>query len=486
MPADKAVRDLVVVGGGLAGWYCAARLCHAMRGRRVRVRVVHAAPRGAEPDALDVFCASTLPTLALGHAELGIEERDFMRACEATFKLATEYRGFGDAGRSYLWPFGEFGASLEGAGFHQWLIRLMQSGRDLDVDEFSVPAIAARLGRFAHPSPDERSVLSTYEYGYHLDTKAYTRLLRAAALRLGAEAVDEDLATVVGDAQRIESLTLGDGTRLRGDFYVDCTGPRAALLAGALGTPFESWATWLPCSGALHLRGKALDTVPPYTRVTAQPGGWLLQVPLRTSVDQLLVFDRQRIDARAAARAAGSGEPTELQFTNGRLRESWRGNCVAVGAAAGVLEPLAGTALRLVDEGITRLVALFPDGGDNTRLAAEYNRTLAAVYGGARDFVLLRYLHRARHLPVPDSMARRVEQFRYRGRVVLLDHEWFDETDWACSWLGQGERPAHHSILTGQLSEADALGQVAKIARLMHSAAQQLPPHQAYLDRYLA
>jgi tryptophan halogenase len=116
-------------------------------------------------------------------------------------------------------------------------------------------------------------------------------------------------------------------------------------------------------------------------------------------------------------------------------------------------------------------------------MAAEFNRRMGAAYDGARDFVLL---HRLPGVGLPPSLAQRLELFRYRGRVVLHDDEIFEEADWACAFIGLGERPAHHSILAGQLGEDEMLAQIAKVTRVMQAAAQKLPPHQAYLERYLA
>jgi len=492
------VRDIVIVGGGLAGWYAAARLGHAMRGRKINVSVVHGAPAGAPADPLDVFCASTLPAQAVAHAELGLEERLFMRECRATFKLATEYRGFTDPARSYMLPHGEIGARLEAVGFHQFITRLAQAGRTPDLDEFSVPAIAARLGRFAHPSQDARTVLSTYEYSYHFDTQAYTRLLRGFAQRLGTVAVDAGLAAVErgADGRDIAALTLSDGQRITGDLFIDCSGARSALLGAALEVPFDSWRGWLPCDRAVVTRVSALEPPAPCTRVTAEPGGWSWQVPLRSELEQAWFFDSSRVDPDTALKRAlrGGASVSEVSFVNGRHREAWRGNCVAVGAAAGFLEPLASTGLRLINEGMTRLIALFPDRDSAPVLAAEYNRMMGAMYDGARDFVLLHYLlSRRAEAPwnvepaaLPPSLARRVEMFRYRGRVVLEDDEIFEEPDWACTFVGQGERPARYSILADQANDADVQARVAKIARIMQAAAQKLPPHQGYLERYLA
>ena len=311
------IRQIVIVGGGLAGWYAAARLGHAMRGRRITLRVVHAAPSGAEPDPFDVFCSSTLPALHVAHAELGLDERAFMRECRATFKLATEYRGLTDPARSYMLPHGEIGARLEAVGFHQFISRLAHAGRALDIDEFSVPALAARLGRFAHPSQDVRTVLSTFEYAYHLDTQAYTRRLRALAQDLGAVAIDAELAGVELDADgtNIAALKLTDGQRLGGDLFIDCSGTRSALLGAALAVPFDSWQSWLPCDRAVVTSVAAFEPPAPFTRVAAEPGGWSWQVPLRDQLVQALIFDGKRVDADAVLNKAAQSHSRALRFT---------------------------------------------------------------------------------------------------------------------------------------------------------------------------
>lgn len=496
---SEPIRDIVIVGGGLAGWYCAAKLGHALRGRRVKLTVVHAAPSGSAADPLDVFCASTLPATVVSQAALGLDERQFMRETQAAFKLATEFRGFGAPPRSYLLPFGEIGARLEAVGFHQFLARILHTGRMPDIDEFSVPAIAARLGRFAHPSQDPRSVLSTYEYAYHLDVGACTALLRGLATRDGAMPVEGELARVECDAERrnVRAVVLGDGTRITGDLFIDCTGARAELIGKALGVPFDSWREWLPCDYAVAVRTRASTPPAPYTRVTAQPGGWAWQVPLRGSLEQALVFDSRHRDPQSVlAQASAQGEalsaPRSLSFANGRRREAWTGNCVAVGAAAGFLEPLVSTGLQLIDEGVRRLVNLLPDRDTFALMAMQYNRELAAAYDGARDFAALFHLPRqaGQTPPLPESLPatlrQRLELFRYRGRVVLHDDEIIEEADWACVFIGLGEWPRHHSVLTEQLDEQELFEKVGKVARVMAGAVQNLPPHDAYLERYLA
>jgi len=496
------VRDIVIAGGGLAGWYCAARLCHAMRGRALNVRVVRASAAGTAVDPLEVFCASTLSAAPVAHAELGIDERAFMRDCDATFKLATEYRGFGEPARNYFLPFGEIGARLEAVGFHQFIGRLMHAGREFSLDDFSVPSIAARHGRFAHPSRDPRSVLSTYEYAYHLDPEAYARFMRRFAENLGAVAVDEDLAGVdTADGATIRAITLADGTRLHADLFIDCSGARAVLLGEALQTPLQSWRAWLPCDAALVTRMPAPVDAPSYTRSLAQPDGWYWQVPLRSAVQAAMFYDSRALDGQTAqARAAAIfGAPSpgarQVQFENGMRHESWRGNCVAMGSAAAFLEPLAATGLRLIDDAVARLIGLFPDSRDMPLMAAEYNRLARAGYESARDFALLHHALSRRHdsaqsrepaTPLPPSLSRRLELFRYRGRVLFQEDEIFEEAWWACACIGLGIRPQHFSIVAEQMTEDALLGQLSKIARLMRTAVDGMPMHRAYLREYLA
>jgi tryptophan halogenase len=223
----------------------------------------------------------------------------------------------------------------------------------------------------------------------------------------------------------------------------------------------------------------------------ALPAGLSWQVPLRGALEQAVIFDGRAHDpqsvlAQAPAQADAHNPPRLLRFTNGRRREFWRGNCVAVGAAGAFLEPLGSTGLRLIDEGVTQLINLFPD-GDSQRLVGEYNRAMGAACDGARDFAILHHLPRDAALEsLPPTLRQRIELFRYRGRVVVHDDELFEEADWACAFIGLGERPLHHAILTEQAGEDEVMAKVAKIARVMRGAVQNLPPHQAYLDRYLA
>lgn len=489
------IRNVVIAGGGLAGWFSAVRLAQGLRARRTQVSVVEAAPAGGEVDALDALCASTLPAQVLMHAQLGFDEREFMRGAGATFKLGTQFHDWAQPGASHVLPFGDIGARLEAVGFHQFLSRLFHAGQTPDIDDFSVAAQAIRQGRFAHPADDPRSVLSTFEYAHHLDIAGYTRLLRALAGRLGVQAIPGELRAVdrSPDGARIEALRLDGDRRVTGDLFLDCTGPRALLLGEALGVGFESWKQWLPCDRVLLADAPAADSAP-VTVARAHEGAWHCEVPLRGRVLHALLHASDRVPASAAealltnAVPGKAAAPRSHSLENGRRSDAWRGNCVAIGAAAGFLEPLGSTGLQLIDSGVARLLALFPDTTDLDLMAREYSRAIGAEYDGARDFVVLHHaLGRTfRGGSMPDSLNYRRELFEHRGRVVLHDEEIFEEADWACAFIGLGVRPRRHALLADQPADAALNAQVAKISKLMRDAVQQMPPHRAYLERYLA
>ena len=170
---------VAIVGGGVEAWMTAAALARATGGQ-AQIRVVETGP--AVKGAL-----STLPALRSFHALLGLDETALMAATRATYKLGSRFSGW-TPGASFCDAFGEIGASLEGVGFHHYWTRLRQAGEAASLDDYSLAAVIAQLGRFSAPDPDPRSPLSTLAYGLHLDAELYVGVLRNLALRGGVSA----------------------------------------------------------------------------------------------------------------------------------------------------------------------------------------------------------------------------------------------------------------------------------------------------------
>jgi tryptophan halogenase len=157
---------------------------------------------------------------------------------------------------------------------------------------------------------------------------------------------------------------------LEADLFIDCSGFRALLIEGALKTGFEDWNHWLPNDRAVaHQCEMGGDGLTPFTRATAHPAGWVWRIPLQHRIGTGYVYSSKHIDDDTALKTLRStldgkatNEPNFLKFRAGRRKQIWNKNCVAIGLASGFLEPLESTSIHMIQAGITKLLALFPDG----------------------------------------------------------------------------------------------------------------------------
>lgn len=471
------IRSVLVVGGGTAGWMAAAALARAFGGR-VEVEVLEIA---AEADSGSLGVAeSSLPALVAFHRLIGLDEDALVRRGVATFKLGERFTGWSGAGSTYVHPYSEFGATLDGVGFHQLWLKARRAGAGEDLDAYALGAVAAGLGRFARPDGDPRSVLSTMAYGLHLDVAAYAAELRALAACCGARRTEGALAAVDRRADgRVEAINLSDGRRLCADLYIDATGDAARVCGDGA---FEDWSGWLPCD-RIESQVTSTDATPaPLTEATALPCGWRLDIPLLGRTASITVQP-----SRFAPAAGGRA------FRQGARAEPWRGNCVAIGLAACVLEPLDGAALHIVQSGVTKLIGLFPDlsfkGGEST----EYNRLMAEELARLRDFAIAHYRlngrlgepfwDAARAASPPPPLAHKLRLFESRGRVVLNDEETFLEPSWIALFLGQGLTPRRYHPMADQFPLPKLQARLAQVRAVMRQAAEAMPPHAQVLAR---
>ncbi|MDB5454894.1 MAG: tryptophan halogenase [Caulobacter sp.] len=466
-------RTVVILGGGVAGWMAAAALARALPAAVLRVVETAAdAPRGA---------LSTLPALRAFHARLGLDEAALMRTARGTFKLGTRFSGW--MATDHVEGFSDAGANLEGVAFHHHWLRARALGPTEPFDAYSLAATAGRLGRFAYPSEDPRSVLSTLSYGLHLDAAGYVTALRASAgtVRRGPGELGDIERSPDG---RIAALILADGERVAADLFVDTTA-EGRLIGAALGVAWTDWSAWLPCD-RLAVREVAPRANPPaLTEIEAIPEGWLRRTPLRGGDAVMLAYDAA-LTSDDQAREILGGEAAMRPLRNGRRERAWLGNCVAIGPAAGEIEALNGVDGHLAQSGVSKLIALLP-GPDGAPLAeAEYNRLIGEEQDRIRDMAVLRYAvgtrvdppwARARQAPVPEKLAYKRAQFESRGRVVLYDEETFMDGAWAEAFIGHGILPRRHDRLADRLPAARVGETLARLRRLIVQAAQAMPPH---------
>jgi tryptophan halogenase len=497
-PIPDPVRKVLVLGGGTAGWMTAAALSKVLNGQ-VEVVLVESEQIGTVGVG-----EATIPPILTFNSMLGIDERAFMRATRATFKLGIEFRDWTRLGDRYIHPFGTYGLDIEAIKFHQvWRKVRDQVG---PIEDFNLAAVAARQNRFALPDPDPAKVLSSLKYAFHFDAGLYARFLRDFAEKRGVTRIEGKVADVAlrGEDGFIQSVTLEDGRTLQADLFIDCSGFRALLIGQALGGRYLDWSHWLPNDRAVAIPcDTGGDGLTPYTRATADKAGWRWSIPLQHRTGNGYVYSSAHIDDDEALAALTAGldgppraDPNFLRFQVGRRDRAWIKNCVAIGLSSGFLEPLESTSIHLIQAGITKLLALFPDKGFDPLEIDEYNRLTAQQVELVRDFIILHfkatersdtpYWDYVRTMEIPDSLARKIDLFASRGRIFQSDYDLFAEPSWIAVLLGQGIVPRQYDALVDALPAAALVHRLKRMADLIGQTAQAMPDHQAFIARYCA
>ncbi|MGN6376617.1 MAG: tryptophan halogenase family protein [Sphingomonas sp.] len=490
---EFAIRNVVIVGGGTAGWMAAAALCRFLNNGYTRITLVESEEIGTVGVG-----EATIPPIIAYNRLLGIDEDTFVRETAATFKLGIEFVGWGNVGERYFHPFGAFGQDLQGVHFHQLYLRERMRRGLPDISDWSVSAVAAAAGRFARPPADAPFPLRDLFYAYHFDASLYAAFLRRFAERLGVTRVEGKVVDVPlnGETGHVEAVTLADGRSIAGDLFIDCSGFRGLLIEQALQTGYEDWRHWLPCDRALAVPCALPGLPDPYTRSTAHGSGWQWRIPLQHRMGNGLVYASDHLgDDEAHRLLLGNleGEPLAdarpIRFTTGRRRQCWNRNVVALGLSSGFVEPLESTSIHLVQSGIARLIALFPD----KRFAAierdEYNRQMDDLHADVRDFVILHYKatrrddsafwRQCRDMAIPDSLQRKIDLFRAKGRVFRDTAELFSNTSWVAVCLGQHIVPESYEPAADGLDEEKVAMALQQMHRACRAAVAELPPHAA-------
>ena len=498
MAERQAVRRIVIVGGGTAGWMAAAALARfAGHGRRIVL---------VESEAIGTVGVgeATIPPILEFNHQLGIDESDFLRETSATFKLGIEFTGWVEGTDRYFHQFGHIGRPLNGVGLYQWWLKHRSDPSVGPLSAYSMSATAAYNHRFAHSSSDPASPLSQLAYAYHFDASAYGRLLRRYAEQLGAERIEGKIVNVDRDSETgfIAAVSLDDDRRVRGDLFIDCSGFRSLLLGQTLDVEFEDWSHWLPCDRAIAVPTEPTSPLLPYTRAIAEDYGWQWRIPLQHRSGNGHVYSSAHISDDDAEKilldsleSNPIGQPNRLRFKAGRRRKSWESNVVALGLSSGFLEPLESTSIHLVQHGIQKLLSLFPGNGISAVERDEYNRHMENVHDPIRDFIILHYKatkrtgpfwDHVREMAVPDSLAHKIELFREHGHVFRYNDELFELPSWVAVMLGQQIFPKSHDPLADSLPDAEVLRAMAELKRGYEETALRLPLASDYIRQRIA
>jgi tryptophan halogenase len=478
---------IVVAGDGVAAWMAAAALASGLGPARGAVRIVPAG--GAETPAEPFGLAdATLPWLGARQVLMPDPGDTQIARGGGSFSFGIALSGWNGPGATWFHPFGSIGAPFGPVAFHQLAQKLRADGEAVRFANFSMAALAAQAGRFRRPGPDPGSVLSTCAAAYHMDLDELTALYRAQAARAGVTSADGALAGVERAPDgAIGHLVTTAGERLEADLFVDATGA-AARLAGAAGPDWIDWSAWLPADQVLSARIADPQAPLPFSHAEATPAGWRRFLPLQGGgvLEQVGVAGHANADELARA-AGAAAEIHRAPLRCGRRARAWRRNCVAIGAAAALIDPVAVSNLQLLRSAVDRLLALLPASADAAAERAEYNRRFAAECDNARDYAAAHYVLNGRRgeafwdacrtVALPDSLAYRVELYAATGKVALYDDEPLEESAWLCLFDENGVRPARVHPMAAGVAAADARRHADRIRAVMIETLRGMPPH---------
>jgi tryptophan halogenase len=491
METNQQVRRVVIAGGGTAGWMAAAALSRTL-GKVLEITLV-------ESDEIGTVGVgeATIPSLVHFHRLLDIGEQEFMAATNATFKLGISFEGWRARGEDYIHSFGLTGTDHWTAGFQHFWHKGVERGLAGDYGDYCLELAASRENRFGH-LPN-----GGINYAYHLDATRYARFLRRFSEHFGVQRVEAKIEKVETDpsGRNIGALVLDSGKRIEGDLFIDCTGFRSLLLGQALGVEYEDWSEWLFNDSAIAVQTESVGPLIPLTRSIAHDWGWRWRIGLQNRTGNGIVYSSRHVDddtARAALLAGVEGkvltEPRVIRFTPGQRKQTWAGNCIALGLSSGFLEPIESTSIHLIQRALVRLLQCFPSRGVTQADVDEFNRQADLDIRQIRDFIILHYKvtnrrdtpywKEAAEMEVPESLRHRIALFRETGQVFRFANELFVENSWVQVMMGQGIHPDTHHQSADLMDDAELRGFLENIRQSIAHTVGRLPPHQDYVSNY--
>lgn len=489
---ESAIKKVVIAGGGTAGWMAAAAVSKLM-GKNLEIVLVESEMIGT----IGVGEA-TIPTMVWFNRLLGINEADFIREVQGTYKLGISFENWGALDDKYIHAFGVTGKDCWACGFQHFWQRGRQLGLASEFGDYCLERAAAEAHRFAHLPKNGLN------YAFHIDASLYAKFLRKLSEEHGVRRQEGKISRVNLNPESgyITSLTLDSGEDLDGDFFIDCTGMRALLIEGALHTGYESWSQWLPCDSAVAIQTEGVEEPIPYTRAIARDAGWQWRIPLQHRVGNGIVYcSRYKTKEEAEALLLENVEgktltnPLHIRFSPGRRLKQWHKNCLAVGLSSGFLEPLESTSIHLIQQNIIRFLRMFPTTGIQQSEVDEFNKQANFDIEKIRDFIILHYkvTERAdsefwRHcksMEVPETLEHRIRIFLETGHVFREAAELFDDS-WQQVMIGQGLMPERYHALVDTMPEQELREFLNQVKGHVDRTVAGLPSHADYLAKFLA
>ena len=463
--------QVVIVGGGTAGWMAASLLQQAWSQESdasTQITVVESEDIGT----IGVGEGST-PTLREFFRKLGIADNEWMPKCSATYKCGIAFPGWlnGNDGSpdGYFHPFFSPLDIQTGEAFmRNACLKRRGVNAAVQPDDFFVGAELSR--QYLSPRLNA-SLPFEPEYAYHFDSALLGKFLRERAKKLGVkhiiDTVNDVKRTTTGD---IECLYLSRDKRpLNADFFIDCTGFASLLIGKTLETPFYSYSDNLFNDSAIAIASPLdnIQPIPSHTESTGLSNGWAWKIPLTTRYGNGYVYSSGYQSAESAEKElrAHMGVSDEVEARHipmrvGSIRQHWNHNCLAVGLSQGFIEPLEATALMLVQYTLTHFInahGLAVSKGNVEHYRTGFNDNVSQTFAGIRDYIVAHYQCNTRtdsdywidnrsHNHISDNLAAILQCWDqgsdFEAELCAQKHQQvYPRPSWYCLLAGSGRFP---------------------------------------------
>lgn len=498
MRADGQVASVIVVGRDIDLWLAAVALARALGPSGLSVEAVELPSRLRPSDIV-----ATLPPLEALHAKLGIGEAEVLLEPASAFSFGQNFATGSAKYPPFFHAWGSYGRPIEDIEFFQIWRQARRQGLNVPLQGFCLTAVAAQNGRMLVPDPASYAFGRT-DYGYHLHAAPYAALLKSVARAHGVKLHDaRDVAVERSEVGRgggesaIAALMLNGARRLQADLFVDASGTDAVLLGGGLGVPLHSWRHSLAPKRVLCARAPAFTSIPPFAEIRIGRHGWTALHPTRAATGIVHACDVGSDDDVFEAAAAAAGiqlADTALRTVDPGIRAAaWQGNCIGLGEASCVFDPIHDVGIQALQLGIVHLLTLFPVTADFTAERREYNRIMRSRFERIRDFQCALYAlspvdgpfwQHNRELRMPDTLQHKVAAFRARGHIAPMEDETFLPDSWRVLFTGLGIAPESMPPTIDRISPQRLQGEINRWLELIRRKVLEQPRHDEYLQSF--
>lgn len=505
--SEHPTKQILIVGGGTAGWLTAGIIA---------AEHMTASESGVQVTLIE---SNTIPTIGVGEGtwptmrdtlmKMGIDEKTFIRQCDAAYKQGSKFVDWLRPDHSYYHPY-----SLPHGYLKHNLVPFWQQTDTSYAHTLTTQAWLCDYHKAPkqYATPDYAAVAN---YGYHLDAGKFAELLKQHCIaKLGVKHIVDNVTHIHDDDDGyISSVDTQNSGMLHADLFIDCSGASALLLGKHCGIPLTDCSSILFNDTAIAFQAPYSHDdadVSSVTLSTAKEAGWIWDIGINSRRGTGYTFSRSHISESSAVKTlldyhqktSPHLSPTEhdfrlIKFTPGHRETFWYKNCVAVGMSAGFIEPLEATAIAMIEKSASVISERLPvNRHAMTHVAGQYNTDMRYRWDRILDFLKLHYVLSQRadspywldnkcESSIPESLSELLSYWQYQppSRFDFTgNEEVFPSASYQYVLYGMEFCTQGRQTLSRKDDIASIAQPMAELARLKQQHLNGLPSHRELLN----